>query len=107
MERWVREADVDGFNLVSCLRKQSTTLELTIGKAYAIKPGSFKDIIDLLIPELRRRGLFWEDYAVERGTYRENLYGKPGQTGPLEDHPASRYRWHAGVDAADHKIPEN
>jgi hypothetical protein len=90
MERWVREADVDGFNL-----------------AYAIKPGSFKDIIDLLIPELRRRGLFWEDYAVERGTYRENLYGKPGQTGPPVDHPASKYRWHAGVDAADHQIPEN
>ncbi|KAL4792225.1 luciferase-like domain-containing protein [Aspergillus venezuelensis] len=87
MERWVREADVNGFNL-----------------AYAIKPGSFKDIIDLLIPELRRRGLFHEEYAAPRGTYRENLYGKPGQTGPPEDHPAAKYRWHAGV--ANHEIPE-
>ncbi|KAJ5391175.1 hypothetical protein N7509_006665 [Penicillium cosmopolitanum] len=90
MEKWVKEADVDGFNL-----------------AYAIKPGSFKDIIDLLIPELRKRGLFWDEYAVQKGTYRENLYSRPGQSGPLADHPAARYRWQAGVDAADHPVPEN
>ncbi|RAH43529.1 LLM class flavin-dependent oxidoreductase [Aspergillus brunneoviolaceus CBS 621.78] len=89
MERWVAEADVDGFNL-----------------AYAIKPGSFKDIIDLLLPELRKRGLFWEDYAVPRGTYRENLYGRRGQTGPPQDHPAAKYRWRAGVAAEEHRIPE-
>ncbi|RDW64525.1 LLM class flavin-dependent oxidoreductase [Aspergillus mulundensis] len=87
MERWVGEADVDGFNL-----------------AYAIKPGSFQDIIDLLLPELRRRGLFHEDYAVPRGTYRENLYGRAGQSGPPADHPAAKYRWHAGVE--EHEIPE-
>ncbi|KAL4733878.1 hypothetical protein BDV11DRAFT_175268 [Aspergillus similis] len=74
-------------------------------QAYAIKPGSFKDIIDLLIPELRRRGLFHEDYAAPRATYRENLYGKPGQSGPPADHPAAKYRWHAGVE--DHQIPED
>ncbi|KAJ5868872.1 hypothetical protein N7534_003425 [Penicillium rubens] len=90
MERWVQEADVDGFNL-----------------AYAIKPGSFKDIIDLLIPELRKRGLFWDDYAVPKGTYRENLYTQPGQSGPRADHPASKYRWNAGVDAAEAVIPDN
>ncbi|KOS41081.1 hypothetical protein ACN38_g8053 [Penicillium nordicum] len=90
MERWVAEADVDGFNL-----------------AYAIKPGSFKDIIDLLIPELRKRGLFWDDYAVPKGTYRENLYGQPGQSGPHADHPASKYRWNAGVDASEAAIPDN
>ncbi|CAI7583561.1 unnamed protein product [Penicillium manginii] len=90
MEKWVKEADVDGFNL-----------------AYAIKPGSFKDIIDLLIPELRKRGLFWDEYAVQKGTYRENLYSRPGQSGPPADHPAARYRWQAGVDAADHPVPEN
>ncbi|KAJ5769560.1 hypothetical protein N7520_004119, partial [Penicillium odoratum] len=90
MERWIEEADVDGFNL-----------------AYAVKPGSFKDVIDLLIPELRRRGLFWDDYAVQKGTYRENLNATPGQSGPRHDHPAAKYRWHAGVDAADHPVPEN
>ncbi|KAH8703157.1 putative xenobiotic compound monooxygenase, DszA family [Talaromyces proteolyticus] len=90
LERWVREADVDGFNF-----------------AYALKPGSFVDIIELLLPELRKRGLFWNDYAVQGGTYRENFFGKQGQSGPRDDHPAAKYRWKAGVDAADHKIPES
>ncbi|PCG97313.1 Hypothetical protein PENO1_063980 [Penicillium occitanis (nom. inval.)] len=59
LERWVAEANVDGFNFV-----------------YALKPGSFVDIIELLLPDLRRRGLFWNDYAVDGGTYRENFSGK-------------------------------
>lgn len=79
MERWVREADVDGFNL-----------------AYAILPGTFNDIIELLLPVLRQRGLFWEDYAVDGGTYRENLYGTAGQSIPRQDHPASKYHWKEG-----------
>lgn len=78
MERWVSEADVDGFNL-----------------AYAVKPGSFEDIIEYLIPVLRDRGLFWEDYEVDGGTFRENLYGKKGLSRPPPDHPASRYHWKA------------
>ncbi|KAI0181413.1 Nitrilotriacetate monooxygenase component A/pristinamycin IIA synthase subunit A [Hypoxylon sp. FL1284] len=89
LETWVREADVDGFNF-----------------AYALFPQSFKDIIDLLIPELRRRGLFWDDYAVPGGTYRENFYQRPGQTGPPDDHVASTYRWRAGVPAEEHVIPQ-
>ena len=88
-ERWVQEADVDGFNI-----------------SYAIKPGTFVDMIELLLPELRRRGLFWEDYAVPGGTYRENFYRKEGQKGPLERHVAYKYRWRAGVDKADAIIPE-
>ena len=58
LERWVAEADVDGFNL-----------------AYAITPGTFVDFIDLVVPELQRRGLVWEDYAGN--TLRESVYG-PG-----------------------------
>lgn len=88
-ERWVREADVDGFNI-----------------SYAIKPGTFVDVIELLIPELRRRGMFWEDYAVPGGTYRENMTEKEGQKVPLKSHLASRYRWRAGVDKADAVIPD-
>ncbi|OCK80018.1 putative xenobiotic compound monooxygenase, DszA family [Lepidopterella palustris CBS 459.81] len=87
-ERWVAEADVDGFNI-----------------AYAIKPGTFVDVIELLLPELRKRNLFWNDYAVQGGTYRENIYMSPGQKGPLAEHVASKYRWRAGVDAKDHQIP--
>lgn len=50
--------------------------------------------------------MFWDDYAVPGGAYRENFYAKKGQKGPLEEHVASTYRWKAGVDAKDHVIPE-
>ncbi|KAL2152041.1 hypothetical protein VTH82DRAFT_5225 [Thermothelomyces myriococcoides] len=78
MERWVREADVDGFNL-----------------AYALMPRSFEDVIQYLIPVLKQRGLFWDGYAVKGGTYRENIYGKPGLRRPPADHPAAKYHWKA------------
>ncbi|CAI6096689.1 hypothetical protein V2G26_016413 [Clonostachys chloroleuca] len=77
-ERWVSEADVDGFNL-----------------AYALFPDTFDDVIEYLLPELNRRGLFWDDYAVEGGTYRENLYGQKGVSRPPADHPAAQYHWKA------------
>ena len=76
MERWVREADVDGFNI-----------------AYAIMPGTFVDVIELLVPELQRRGIFWKDYAAPGGTYRENLRSEHGQRWPVNTHPASKYAW--------------
>lgn len=100
LEAWVTEADVDGFNFVSWF---AHTLDYSLSptpripKAYALFPQSFKDIAELLIPELRSRGLFWDDYAVPGGTYRENFYQKPGQTGPLDEHVASSYRWRANV----------
>ncbi|KAI0140598.1 luciferase-like domain-containing protein [Pestalotiopsis sp. NC0098] len=78
MERWVRESDVDGFNL-----------------AYALMPQSFEDIIEDLLPVLQKRGLFWDDYTVDGGTYRENLYGKKGVSRPPPDHPAAQYHWKA------------
>ncbi|KAF5003300.1 hypothetical protein FDECE_10151 [Fusarium decemcellulare] len=89
LQTWVDEADVDGFNF-----------------AYVLFPQSFKDIIDLLLPELRARGLFWDDYAVPGGTYRENFYGQKGQSYPLEEHAPAKYRWAAGVPASEHKIPQ-
>lgn len=88
LQAWVDEADVDGFNF-----------------AYVLFPDSFKDIIRLLLPELKRRGLFWDDYAVPAGTYRENFYAARGQTGPLDEHVASKYRWKAGVNRSEHSIP--
>jgi hypothetical protein len=63
------------------------------------------DVVELLLPELRKRGLFWDDYTVKGGTYRENLYGKKGVSAPPEDHPASKYQWRAGVAKEDHVIP--
>ncbi len=73
--------------------------------AYALFPSSFEDVVDLLVPELRKRGLFWDDYAVLEGTYRENFYGRKGQTGPLDEHIASQYRWREEASAEEHKIP--
>lgn len=89
LEAWVAEADVDGFNF-----------------AYALFPRSFEDIIEMLVPELQARGLFWKDYAVPGGTYRENFYRVEGQTGPLGEHVAAGYRWKAGVGREEHVIPE-
>lgn len=74
-------------------------------QAYALFPQSFKDIIELLLPELKARGLFWDGYAVENGTYRENFYGVKGQKVPLDEHVASTYQWKAGVPASEHGIP--
>lgn len=76
LQRWVDEADVDGFNF-----------------AYAVLPESFEDVIELLMPELRRRGVFWDDYAIPGGTLRENLTGKRGNIEPDPTHPAAAYAW--------------
>lgn len=58
-------------------------------------PGTFTDVIELLIPELQRRGIFWNDYAVPGGTYRENLTETKGQSEPRQDHPAAAMIWRA------------
>jgi alkanesulfonate monooxygenase len=71
-EAWVRETDVDGFNL-----------------AYAVTPETFTDVVDLVVPELQRRGLYKTEYAA--GTLREKLYG-PGRARLPETHPAARVR---------------
>lgn len=77
MERWIREADLDGFNI-----------------GYVTTPGTFEDLIDLVIPELRKRGLYPEvappdDEAL---TAREKIYGK-GQKELRDDHPGTQYKY--------------
>jgi alkanesulfonate monooxygenase len=79
LERWVDETDVDGFNL-----------------AYAVRPETFADIVDLLVPELQRRGRYKLDYPP--GTLREKLFGA-GRARLGDSHPAARYRRDAGTDA--------
>ena len=54
MERWFREGAADGFNLLP-----------------AIVPGTLKDFCELVVPELRSRGLFRADYAGS--TLRESM----------------------------------
>lgn len=113
LETWVQEADIDGFNFVSTsfIKFFHTAFVILIlmtdnSQAYTLFPQSFKDIIELLLPELKKRGLFWDDYAVPQGTYRENFYRKSGQAGPLDEHVASTFRWKAGVSAEEAVIPE-
>ena len=79
MELWCREADVDGFNV-----------------GYVTTPGSFEDLVDLLVPELRARGLYPELPADgEEGlTAREKIHGK-GQRELRDDHVGSRYKYEA------------
>lgn len=73
LERWVRDADVDGFNL-----------------GYVTTPGSFEDVVDLLVPELRRRDIYPE---LEEGlTAREKINGK-GNSGLRSDHVGSTYKY--------------
>ncbi|KAL3481700.1 luciferase-like domain-containing protein [Aspergillus californicus] len=74
LERWVEESGVDGFNL-----------------SYAIAPADFEDIVQYLLPELRRRGVFWEDYAA--ATARENFLNDGRGPRLRDDHPGSQYKW--------------
>jgi len=68
---WVRVTDVDGFNL-----------------AYAVTPESFEDFVDLIVPELTRRGVYKTEYRP--GAYREKLFGAGPHLAP--PHPGARYR---------------
>lgn len=71
LEEWVEETDVDGFNL-----------------AYAVTPETFEDVVELLVPELQRRGRYPREYRP--GTLREKLFGDgPRLSAP---HPGARYR---------------
>ena len=85
LERWVREADLDGFNL-----------------GYVTTPGTFEEVVELLIPELRRRGVYGGPLPMATGvegggggeglTAREKIYGV-GQRQLRADHPGSRYKY--------------
>ncbi len=71
LRAWVEETDVDGFNL-----------------AYALTPGTFADIADLVVPELQARGVFKHAYAP--GTFREKLFGRGARL--PSTHPAAAVR---------------
>lgn len=57
LQEWQAETGLDGFNL-----------------AAVTQPGTFRDVADLLVPELQRRGAYKTHY--ENGTLREKLYGE-------------------------------
>ena len=49
----------------------------------------------MLVPELQKRGIYWEDYAVPGGTLRENMHSIPGQKTLPASHPGAKVRWNA------------
>jgi FMN-dependent oxidoreductase (nitrilotriacetate monooxygenase family) len=71
LESWVAEADVDGFNL-----------------SRTVMPECLQAFIELVVPELQRRGLHKTAYAP--GTYRAKLFGAGARLG--EAHPAAAFR---------------
>jgi FMN-dependent oxidoreductase (nitrilotriacetate monooxygenase family) len=71
LEAWVREADVDGFNL-----------------SRTVMPECLEAFIALVVPVLQERGLYKTGYAA--GTYREKLFGRGPRLPP--EHPAAAYR---------------
>ncbi|KAK7432957.1 hypothetical protein QQZ08_000428 [Neonectria magnoliae] len=76
LQKWIDEAGIDGFNV-----------------SYAVSPGDFQDIVKWLLPELRTRGVFWNDYAAP--TARENFLGDGLGPRLRDDHPGSKYKWAA------------
>lgn len=71
LQNIVEETDVDGFNL-----------------AYATVPGTFEDVVEYIVPELQRRGVYQQEYRP--GTLRNKLFGK-GDRLP-DNHRGSKYR---------------
>ena len=73
LQSWMIATGVDGFNL-----------------AYTVTPESFTDFVDLVVPELQRRGVYKRDY--QRGTLREKLFGA-GRARLPDVHAGARYRY--------------
>jgi alkanesulfonate monooxygenase len=72
IEAWFEATDVDGLNM-----------------PFAVSPGDFEDIAEMLVPELTRRGRYKQEYAP--GTLREKLFGA-GRARLTAPHPAAQYR---------------
>jgi FMN-dependent oxidoreductase (nitrilotriacetate monooxygenase family) len=81
IEAWLDQGGIDGINL-----RQFLT------------PGTAEDFIELVVPELRRRGRYRESYQ-EGETLRERLFGT-GHARLLPDHPGARYRDPAALTAS-------
>ncbi len=71
LQAWIEETDIDGFNL-----------------AYILAHQTFIDVVDFIVPELQKRGVYKTEYTT--GTLREKLFGQ----GPYlsEQHKGASYR---------------
>ncbi len=75
LEAWIDETDLDGFNLT-----------------FAVRPETMQAVVDLLVPELQRRGRY--PTAYPDGTLREKLFGA-GRARLAAPHPAAAHRFAA------------
>lgn len=62
---------IDGFNII-----------------YMLLPGTYVDFIELLAPELKKRGLMRTEYSP--GTFREKIFGAGAKLNPR--HPGAKYK---------------
>jgi len=74
LESWISETGLDGFNLTRI-----------------VTPESYVDFIELVIPELQRRGSYKTEYAP--GTLREKVFHDTARL--PKQHTGSTYRHHA------------
>lgn len=71
LQEWVEDTDIDGFNL-----------------AYILAHKTFEDVVDYVVPELQRRGVYQQEYRD--GTLREKLFGEGAHL--PENHRAAQFR---------------
>lgn len=71
LQELIEYSDADGFNL-----------------AYATTPGSFEDVVEFIVPELQKRGVYQESYT--EGSLRHKLFGQ-GDRLP-QTHRGAKYR---------------
>ncbi len=57
LESWLDQTGIDGFNLT-----------------YAVQPDDLANVVELLVPELQRRGRYPSSYT--EGTLRQKLFGQ-------------------------------
>ncbi|CAI1886808.1 LLM class flavin-dependent oxidoreductase [Serratia proteamaculans] len=74
--QWVDQADIDGFNLTRI-----------------VNPGSYRDFIDLVVPELQSRGRYKTAYHA--GSLRQKLFHQQDRLPP--SHPAAGWRLGASL----------
>ena len=70
LQRWIDETGVDGLNL-----------------GHVVTPASYVDFVDLIVPELQRRGVYKTAYP--EGTLRHKVFGRGDRLAPT--HPGTRY----------------
>jgi FMN-dependent oxidoreductase (nitrilotriacetate monooxygenase family) len=71
LEDWMEATGVDGFNL-----------------AFAVRPETFRDVVDIVVPELQRRGRYRRAYCP--GALREKLFRRGARLG--KRHVGASYR---------------